>query len=97
MNAHLKPPYGPWSPKPQIDPVESPVERVAQLRSLGAIAHLQLGQDHPLVAQLRSAETDPVAFTLPRETIESLPALTRRQLLSSFGAVNFPPRARART
>jgi hypothetical protein len=69
------------------------IEKIAQLRSLAAIAHLQLGPDHALVAQLRAAETDPVAFTLAKETIEALPALTRRQLLSSFGAVNFAPKA----
>jgi hypothetical protein len=90
MNTDIKNGYGPWSQ-------DDETERRCQLRSLTAIAHLQLGQDHPLVPQLRAAEIDKVAFTLARETIEELPALTRRHLLSAFSAINFPPRARART
>lgn len=80
--------YGPWSQEDEI-------ERGKQLRTLAAIAHLQLGANHPLVAQLRAAETDPICLTRAREIIEALPALTRRHLLAAFSILTWPPRARA--
>ena len=90
MSTESKDRYGPWSQDDEI-------ERGKQLRSLATIAHLQLGQRHPLVAQLRAAETDSIAFIQAKETIEALPALTRRHLLAAFCGITWPPKPRART
>jgi hypothetical protein len=88
MNAPIK--YGPWS-------ADDETERRCQLRSLVAIAHLQLGPQHPVVHELRAADNDPIAFVRAQELIEALPALTRRGLLATFSSVNRPPKRSART
>jgi hypothetical protein len=80
--------YGPWSPT--IDPLE----QGKQLRSLCAIAHLQLGPNHPLTPALRAAEDSQEALDLAYGLVEALPALTRRRLLSSFAAVTWRQRSR---
>jgi hypothetical protein len=74
--------FGPWSPTIQRE------ERGKQLRSLASIAHV-FGPHHPLIAELRGAETDAVAFVKAQELVEKLPALTRRRMLSAFSAVTF--------
>jgi hypothetical protein len=43
-------PFGPWSPS------VGSVERIAQFRSLAALAALLVSSHHPLVAELRAAE-----------------------------------------
>jgi hypothetical protein len=75
--------FGPWSPTIQHE------ERGKQLRSLASIAHVILGSRHPLIGELRRAETDAIAFVKARELVEKLPALTRRRMLSAFPAVTF--------
>jgi hypothetical protein len=77
--------WGPWSPTCHRD------ERVPQLRTLRTLAHLHLGPEDPWVAQLRAAETDPMAFVQALEGFERIPALRRRQVLASFAAINWPP------
>jgi hypothetical protein len=75
--------FGPWSPTIQRE------ERGKQLRSLASIAHVILGPRHPLIAELRRAETDAIASVKAQDLIEKLPALTRRRMLSVFSAVTF--------
>ena len=76
-------PFGPWSPG------IAPVERIAQLRSLAALAAVSVGSGHPLVAELRKAETDPDAAERALALLDGLPSLTRRRLISTFGTVTF--------
>jgi hypothetical protein len=78
--------YGPWSPTCDR------IERGKQLRSLAALASVYLGSDHPLVAELRAAEVDAMAFVRAQDLVEALPALTRRRLLSTFTAITWLPR-----
>ena len=79
--------YGPWSPTRRGHD-----ERKAQLRSLAALAAAYLGSDHHLVAELRAAETDAMAFVRAQELVDVLPSLTRRRLLSTFSAITFMER-----
>src|SRR5260370_39116737 len=76
--------FGTWSPN--IDPVE----RVAQFRSLAALAALLIGSGHPLIAELRAAEIDRNAAERALALLEALPSLTRRRLISTFAAITFP-------
>jgi hypothetical protein len=78
--------YGPWSPACTTE------ERGKQLRSLAALAAAYLGSDHLLVAELRAAETDAMAFVRAQEMLDVLPSLTRRRLLSTFSTVTWPER-----
>jgi hypothetical protein len=75
--------WGPWSPTCHRE------ERTAQLRTLAAIVHMRLGPHHPLVAALRAAEHDPMAFVRSQDLIDDLPSLTRRQLIATFSAITF--------
>ena len=70
------------------------VERIAELRALGAISALLLGSRHPIVAALRQAEVVPESAGVALEQIEQLPASKRRRLLATFSAVCWPDRAR---
>jgi hypothetical protein len=82
-------PLGPWSPG------IAPVERVAQLRSLAALAAVFTSSLHPLVTELRKADTDPDAAERALALLDGLPSLTRRRLISTFGTVTFrsaPPK-----
>jgi hypothetical protein len=76
--------FGPWSSG--LDATE----RVAQFRSLASLAALMTGSGNPLVQALRQAEHDTAAAALALDLINALPALTRRRLLSTFGAVTWP-------
>ena len=51
---------------------------------------LLIGSGHPLISELREAEHDPLAADRALDLLEALPALTRRRLLSTFGAVQWP-------
>jgi hypothetical protein len=75
--------YGPWSP------TVNQVERGKQLRSMAALAAVYLGSDHPLVGELRAAETDAMSFARAQDMVEALPSLIRRRLLSTFTAITF--------
>lgn len=78
--------YGPWSPTCDR------IERGKQLRSLAALVAAHYGSEHPLVSELRAAETDPMAFVRAQEAFERLPSLTRRKVLSTFSAITRPIR-----
>jgi hypothetical protein len=76
--------YGPWSP------TATPEDRTKQLNTLVAVVHMQLGPQHPLIGELRRAETDRIAFRRAQELIEVLPPLHRRRLLATFQAITWP-------
>jgi hypothetical protein len=82
-------PFGPWSPN------VGPTERIAQLRSLAALAAVSVGSGHPLVTELRAAETDSDAAKRALALLDALPSLTRRRLIATFGAITFRPRSEA--
>jgi hypothetical protein len=85
--------FGPWSPD-----VVDPTEKVAQLRSLAALSAAFLGSSHPLVDTLRKAEADNTAATEALQLLDALPSLTKRRLLSTFGAITWPrPKSRGRS
>ena len=83
-------PFGPWSPT--VDPVE----RIAQLRALCALAAAYCGSSHELVGELRRAETDEAAAANALQLLDRLPSLMRRRLISVFAAIMFPPHPRKR-
>jgi hypothetical protein len=76
--------FGPWSRG--IDPIE----RDAQLRCLAGLAAAFVGSAHPLVAALRTTERDAEAAARALQMPDALPSLTRRRLLTTFGAVTRP-------
>jgi hypothetical protein len=75
--------FGPWSPD------VPPGERIAQLRSLAALAAVFLGSGHQLVVELRAAETDDKAAQRAFELIDYVLTLTRRRMLSAFSSVTW--------
>jgi hypothetical protein len=83
--------FGPWAPG--LDPVE----RAAQLRCIAGLAALFVGSAHPLVAALQAAERDPEAAAQAFAMLDALPTLTRRRVLSAFGAVTWPAARRERS
>jgi hypothetical protein len=80
-------PFGPWVPG--IDPVE----RKMQFRSLASLAAAFFGANHPLVRELRCAETDNEAAARALAMLDSTPTLIKRKMLSVFGAITWPRRA----
>jgi hypothetical protein len=75
--------YGPWSRNIM------PEERVAQLRSIAALTAAAFGSDHPVVSQLRRAEAGGAALQEALTAFETLPALSKRRILSVFNSVNY--------
>jgi hypothetical protein len=73
------------------------VERIAELRSLAALCAVFCGSSHPLVAALRQAEADDAAAAQALELLNHIPSLTRRRLLSTFGAITWPAKPRSST
>jgi len=85
--------YGPWSPAVE------PVERAKQLRSLQALVLAFVRPTEwlcrdTIVRTLRQAEHDGNALKEAREQFEQIPALTKRRLLSVFGAATWPTKPR---
>jgi hypothetical protein len=80
--------FGPWVPGIGAD------ERKAQFRSITALAAAFCGSGSPVVAAMRAAEHDEAAAADALLALNSLPALTRRRLLSVFGAATWPPKHR---
>jgi hypothetical protein len=81
-------PFGPWSPNAAVDHIE----RGKQFRSLAMGAAVFFGANHPLVRELRCAETDNDAAARALAMLDTTPTLTRRRLLSVFGSVTWPRR-----
>jgi hypothetical protein len=76
--------FGPF--RPGIDPIE----RIAQLRSLAAFAHVYAGRN-PVVEKLRAAESgEPHALTDALRCLDTMPALKRRHILAAFAALHRP-------
>jgi hypothetical protein len=59
-------------------------ERIAQFRSLAALAAVFLGIAHALVAELRAAERDDDAAAAALALLDRVPTLQRRKMLSVF-------------
>jgi DNA-binding transcriptional LysR family regulator len=68
-----------------------PIERIAQLRSLAMLVAVFTGSRNPLITTLREAEGDDAAAVRALELLDRMPSLTRRRLLSTFGAITWPP------
>lgn len=63
-------------------------EQVARLRELRALAMLMLGPAHPATQSLARAASDPAAADAALDALATLPALSRRRLLSNFSALS---------
>jgi hypothetical protein len=66
-----------------------PVERAGQLGRVCGICAILLRSTHPLVPLLREAEGDERALARALDMIDALPSLTRRRLISTFGATQW--------
>jgi hypothetical protein len=74
--------FGPWSVG------ISPMERLARLRALRALAMCYCGgPHHPLWVELLAAELDVTALPRALGQLDRLPALWRRRLLASYAAL----------
>ena len=72
---------GPWAAG--IDEAE----RAARFRELRVLAAVYVGSRHSLTVALGEAVTDAASSERARVELSSLPALTRRRLLSVYGAL----------
>jgi hypothetical protein len=86
-------PFGPWAP--DLDPAE----KLARLRSMRTLVMIFVGSSHPLARALAAAETDPTDASTETawRALEAMPALKRRHILASLGALmrTTPDRRRA--
>jgi hypothetical protein len=65
-------------------------ERIARLRELRVLVSLYCGWDHPTKLAFDQAVAEPASMALAETAltmIDCLPALIRRRLLSSYGAL----------
>jgi hypothetical protein len=74
--------FGPWLRK------RADAERRAQLRSLAALSAVFVGSHNPVVRELRLAERDDGALVSAYALFEQLPAIPKRRILATYGAVN---------
>jgi hypothetical protein len=79
-------PYGPFAKGPD------PIERARKLMCFAGITACHLGSGHPLVSELRLAETDDAALEHAFEMFEELPALPKRRVIATYAAVMQPQR-----
>jgi hypothetical protein len=66
-------------------------ERMARCRELRALSLVYLGLDHPVTIALAAAVTDPAATDRALTVLDAFPALRRRRLLASYGALMARP------
>jgi hypothetical protein len=66
-------------------------ERIARCRELRALSLVYLGLRHPVTMALAAAVTDPEATDQALTVLDALPALRRRRLLASYGALMTRP------
>jgi hypothetical protein len=78
--------YGPWA-----DGITAE-ERAARFRELHALALLLLGQDHPVVRQLRTAASDADTATAAWRELRALPSRLQRRLLCTYARLRDAPR-----
>jgi hypothetical protein len=81
--------FGPWTAGDL-----SPIERAAQLRLLAGVAACFVGSANPVVTTLRRAEHDDDAKAQALALLNGIPSLTRRKIISTFGAVMWAPTRR---
>ena len=62
-------------------------ERAARFRELRALATVYVGPRLPLTVALRSAALDVAPASLALDELGAIPPLTRRRLLSTYGAL----------
>jgi hypothetical protein len=77
--------FGPWAP----DLTEG--ERQARWRSMAALAMVYCGVRHPLLRLCLAAERDASASPIAWAALSSLPALTKRRLLTAYAALQAVP------
>jgi hypothetical protein len=79
--------FGPWAPGlPEV-------ERVAQLRTLAALAcAYEGGPRSPLVVALQRAEHDPASAARALALLQRMPSRRYRRLIATFGALSSPAR-----
>lgn len=73
--------FGPWAAN--LDHAE----RLARTRAMRALANVFAHRHPQFVEALRAGETDPTALDQALQLLNELPALNRRRLLASYGAV----------
>jgi hypothetical protein len=73
---------------PFVDGLD-PAERARQFRSLSVLAAAYTGSGSELVRALKDAEKDYAAAPRALELLDRMPALTKRKMLSIFGAVTW--------
>lgn len=73
--------FGPWIEGLTAD------ERRARWRCLATLALVYAGGAHPLLRACVAAEVDPGAAGTAWAALESLPALTKRRLLTCYAAL----------
>jgi hypothetical protein len=73
--------FGPWAVGLEAG------ERLARTRAMRALAGVFCHHHRKFVDALRAAETDPAALADALRLLDELPALNRRRLLASYGAV----------
>ncbi len=81
--------WGPFSPA-----LADEIERRCQLSRLEGVTAVLLGSQHPLIAALRAAEGGGEALDAARVMFDQLPALPKRRIMATFGAVTWPARKR---
>jgi hypothetical protein len=74
----------------------SSAEQAARLRALRALALVYLGPAHPATIALAAAIADPSTEEEALAQIDALPALRRRRLLASYGALMTKPQPAVR-
>jgi hypothetical protein len=62
-------------------------EQIARLRELRVLVAVYCGWDHPAKAALDQAISSNGSYEIALEAIDQLPALRRRRLLASYGAL----------
>jgi hypothetical protein len=65
----------------------SPSEHAARLRELRALALVYLGPAHPATIALAAAIVDPAMTERALRLVGDLPALRKRRLLATYGAI----------
>jgi hypothetical protein len=66
-------------------------ERIARCRELRALALVYCGLAHPATEALGAAIGDPAMIGRALAELDAIPALRRRRLLASYGALLPPP------
>jgi hypothetical protein len=74
--------FGPWADGIDV------AERVARLRALRAFAMVWARPQQDFISALARAESDPAALATAAALLNEIPALPRRRMLASYGALS---------